>query len=67
MLRTICCAIVIPPKLALANLVESLAIHSVEPTCGQIGECPYKTARVNERKVNKSESIRIHQVRTWSY
>jgi hypothetical protein len=53
-----------PSKLALANLVESLAIHPVEPTCGQIGECPYKTVRVNARKVNKSESTTIHQVRT---
>jgi hypothetical protein len=58
---------VTPPKLVLANLVESLAIHLVEPTCGQIGECPYKTVRVNARKVNKSESTTIHQVRTWSY
>jgi hypothetical protein len=33
---------VTPPKLALANLVESLAIHLVEPTCGQIGNRPYK-------------------------
>jgi hypothetical protein len=32
---------VTPPKLALANLVESLAIHPVEPTCGQIGNRPY--------------------------
>jgi hypothetical protein len=54
-------------KLALANLVESLAIHPVELTCGQIGECLYKTAKVNARKVNKSESTTIHQVRTWSY
>jgi hypothetical protein len=56
-----------PSKLALANPVESLAIHQVEPTCGQIGDCPCKTVRVNVRKVNKSEGTTIHQVRTWSY
>jgi hypothetical protein len=30
------------PKISFANLVESLAIHPVEPTCGQIGNRPYK-------------------------
>jgi hypothetical protein len=34
--------IVTPPKLASTNPVESLAIHPVEPTCGQIGNRPYK-------------------------
>jgi hypothetical protein len=33
---------VMPPKLALANLVESLAIHRVEPTSGQTGNRPCK-------------------------
>jgi hypothetical protein len=60
-------ALVMPTKLALANPVKSLAIHPIEPTCGQIGDCPYKTVRVTARKVNKSESTTIHQVRTWSY
>jgi hypothetical protein len=54
-------------KISLANPVESLAIHPVEPTCGQLGERPYNTVRVNARKANKFESITIHQVRTWSY
>jgi hypothetical protein len=58
---------VTPSKLGLANPVESLAIHPVEPMCGQIGDRPYKTVKVNARKVNKSESTTIHQVRTWSY
>jgi hypothetical protein len=31
---------VTPPKLALANPVESLAIHPVEPTSGQTGNRP---------------------------
>jgi hypothetical protein len=62
------CVCVTPPKLALANPVESLAIYQVELTCGQIGNRPYKkTVRVNTRKVNKSESATIHQARTWSY
>ena len=38
------------PKLALANLVESLAIHPFKPTCDQTGTHPYKTLRVNVRK-----------------
>jgi hypothetical protein len=41
---------VTPPKLALANLMESLAIHSAEPTCDQIGNHPYKNIRVNARE-----------------
>jgi hypothetical protein len=36
-----------PPKLASANPVESLAIHLVEPTCDQMGNHPYKKVRVN--------------------
>jgi hypothetical protein len=52
-----------PSKLALANSVESLAIHPVEPTCGQIGNHPYKNCQSNARKVNTSESTIIYQVR----
>jgi hypothetical protein len=33
---------VTPPKLALANPVELLAIHPVEPTYDQMGNHPYK-------------------------
>jgi hypothetical protein len=33
---------VTPPKLALANPVESLAIYPVEPTSSQTGNCPCK-------------------------
>jgi hypothetical protein len=33
---------VTPPKLALANPVESLAIHPFKPTCDQTGNHPYK-------------------------
>jgi hypothetical protein len=36
---------VTPPKLASANPVESLAIHLVEPMCGQIGNHPYKNCQ----------------------
>jgi hypothetical protein len=32
--------IVTPPKLALANPVESLAIHPIEPMSGQTGHRP---------------------------
>jgi hypothetical protein len=39
-----------PPKLALTNLVESLAVHLGEPTCDQIGNHPYKNIRVNVRE-----------------
>jgi hypothetical protein len=39
-----------PPKLALANPVESLAINLVEPTCDQAGNHPYKIVRVNARE-----------------
>ena len=39
-----------PPKLALANPVESLAIHPVEPTCDQVGNHPYKNVRVNAKE-----------------
>jgi hypothetical protein len=38
------------PKLALANLVESLAIHPVEPTCDQMGNHHYKNVRVNVKE-----------------
>jgi hypothetical protein len=38
-------SIVTPPNLALANPVESLAIHPVEPTCGQMGNRPYKNCQ----------------------
>jgi hypothetical protein len=34
--------VVMTPKLASANPVESLAIHPAEPKCGQIGNRPYK-------------------------
>jgi hypothetical protein len=36
------CMVVTPPKLALTNPMESLAIHSVEPTRGQTGNHPCK-------------------------
>jgi hypothetical protein len=42
--------IVTPPKLALANPVESLAIYQVEPTCGQIGNRPYKNYQSKYRE-----------------
>jgi hypothetical protein len=37
--------VVTPLKLASANLVKSLAIHPAEPTCGQIGNRPYKNCQ----------------------
>jgi hypothetical protein len=39
--------VVTPPYLTLANPMESLAIHLLEPTCDQMGNHPYKTVRVN--------------------
>jgi hypothetical protein len=42
--------IVRPPKLALANPMESLAIYPFEPTCDQMGNHPYKNVRVNVRE-----------------
>jgi hypothetical protein len=41
---------VMPPKLALANLVESLTIYPVETTCDQTRNRPYKNVRVNARE-----------------
>jgi hypothetical protein len=41
---------VTPPKLASANLVVSLAIHPVKPTCGQMSNRPCKNVRVNAGK-----------------
>jgi hypothetical protein len=41
---------VTPPKLGSANPVELLAIHSVEPTCDQMENHPYKNVRVNAKK-----------------
>jgi hypothetical protein len=41
---------VTPPKLALANPVESLAIYKIEPTCGQIGNRPYKNCQSKYRE-----------------
>jgi hypothetical protein len=58
---------VTPPILALANLVKSLAIHPVKPTCGQIGNRPYKTCQSKCKEGEQSKSTTIHQVRTWSY
>jgi hypothetical protein len=37
--------LVTPPKLALANPMELLAIHPVKPTCGQIGNYPHKNCQ----------------------
>jgi hypothetical protein len=37
--------VVTPLKLALTNPVEPLAIHPVEPMCGQIGNRPYKNCQ----------------------
>ena len=37
-----CTRDVTPPKLALANLMESLAIYPFKPTCGQTSNHPYK-------------------------
>jgi hypothetical protein len=42
--------IVMLPKLASANPVESLAIHPVEPTCDQVGNHTYKNVRVNAKE-----------------
>jgi hypothetical protein len=39
-----------PPKLALANPVESLAIYLFKPTCDQMGNHPYKKVRVKARE-----------------
>jgi hypothetical protein len=41
---------VMPPKLASANPLESLAIYPFKPTCDQTGNHPYKTIRVNARE-----------------
>jgi hypothetical protein len=41
---------VMPPKLALANPMESLAIHPDEPTCDQLGDRPCKIVRVSARE-----------------
>jgi hypothetical protein len=41
---------VMPPKLALANLVESLAIYLSWPTCDQTGNHSYKKVKVNVRE-----------------
>jgi hypothetical protein len=41
---------VTPPKLALANPVESLAIYPFKPTCDQKGNHPYKIVRVNVKE-----------------
>jgi hypothetical protein len=41
---------VTPPKLASANLVESLAIYPFKLTCDQMENHPYKNVRVNARK-----------------
>jgi hypothetical protein len=38
------------PKLASANLVESLVIHLVVPTCDQIENHLYKNVRVNAKE-----------------
>jgi hypothetical protein len=44
-------SIIVPPKLALTNLAESLAIHPVEPTYDQMGNQPYKkNVRVNAKE-----------------
>jgi hypothetical protein len=41
---------VTPPKLASANLMESLAIYPVEPTHDPTGNHPYKIVRVNAKE-----------------
>jgi hypothetical protein len=41
---------VTPPKLALANPVELLAIHPNEPTCDQLGDHPCKIVRVGAKE-----------------
>jgi hypothetical protein len=41
---------VMPPKLALTNLVESLAIYPVEPTCDHMGNYPYTTVSINAKE-----------------
>jgi hypothetical protein len=41
---------VTPPKLASANLVESLAIHPNELTCDQLGDHPCKIVRVDAKE-----------------
>jgi hypothetical protein len=41
---------VMPPKLALTNSIDSLAIYPSKPTCDQTGNHPYKTVRVNVRE-----------------
>jgi hypothetical protein len=38
-----------PPKLASANLVKSLAIYQFKPTRGKKENYPYKNVRVNAR------------------
>jgi hypothetical protein len=58
---------VTPPKLTLANPVESLAIPQLNLRVVKQVITLVKTCQSNARKVNKSESTTIHQVRTWSY
>jgi hypothetical protein len=41
---------VTPPKLALANPVESLTIYQVEPAYGKIGNRPYKNYQSKYRE-----------------
>jgi hypothetical protein len=60
--------LVTPPKLALANSVESLAIPQLDLRgVKQVIAPVKKTCQSNARKVNKSESAMIPQVRTWGY
>jgi hypothetical protein len=41
---------VMPPKLASANPVESLAIYPFKPTCDQMGNHPSENVKVNVKE-----------------